>query len=100
MVTNAKQASKFAARSAFDFVGTIVNMPAATIETLATDQTAIVLVDLVVTALSCARRRSAGICSVDTQRAPDQHPSGLASRLTPERDSAASSHSRHLTFYS
>lgn len=52
MATSSKQASKFAAESAFVFVGTVVKTRAATMETLAADNTAIVQVDRVVSAPS------------------------------------------------
>lgn len=50
MATSARQANKFAAESAFVFVGTVVKTRAATMEALAADNTAIVQVDKVVSA--------------------------------------------------
>ena len=50
MATSKQQVGKFAAESAFTFVGTVIKTRAATIEGLATDATAIVQVDRVVSA--------------------------------------------------
>jgi hypothetical protein len=50
MATSAKQVNKFAAESGFIFVGNVVKTRAATVEGVATDNTAIVHVDRVVSA--------------------------------------------------